>query len=126
MRFPTRRAGSGLIMAYVDPLDLVLTANCAGQPIQAVANDAVDPLNADRSEGIGELIGNGFHDRVSPCGATPRRCPLYLRAGGLRQANTQPARDNENRFCGITMPRPQLNTTLSHVLSDMARCKVSA
>jgi hypothetical protein len=42
--------------------DLALASQCIGHPAHAVADDAVDPVDADRRKGFGELIGDGLHD----------------------------------------------------------------
>ncbi len=62
MRLGAGRECGDLFVADVDPLDLALSSQRIGQPIQAVADDAMDPLDAGRREGLGELIRNGLHD----------------------------------------------------------------
>jgi hypothetical protein len=37
-------------MADMQPLDLFLLANSVGQAVQAIPDDAVDPLDASRGE----------------------------------------------------------------------------
>ena len=37
--------GRGLIVTQMYPLDLALTADCIGQPVQAVADDTIDPFH---------------------------------------------------------------------------------
>jgi hypothetical protein len=49
-----------LFVADVDPLDLALASQRIGRPVQAVADDAVDPLDPGRREGFSELIGDGL------------------------------------------------------------------
>jgi hypothetical protein len=44
------------------PLNLALAAKCIGQPVQAIADDAVNPLDADGFKGFGELICDGLHN----------------------------------------------------------------
>ena len=57
MRLGARREGRDLLVSDMDPFDLALAAKRVGQPVQAVANNAVDPLDANRGEYIRELIG---------------------------------------------------------------------
>ena len=65
MRLGTRREGRDLLVPDVDPLDLALAPQRVGQPIQAVADDAVDPLHARCGENLRELVRDGF-GHVSP------------------------------------------------------------
>ena len=60
MRLGAGREGGDLLVPDMDPLDLALPAERVGQPVQAVADDAVDPLDAGCGEGFGELIGHSF------------------------------------------------------------------
>ena len=46
VRLCTRRKGGNLLMADMHPLDLALAANGIGDAVQAIADDAVDPLYA--------------------------------------------------------------------------------
>jgi hypothetical protein len=48
MRFGAGRECSNLFMPHMKPRDLGLAAQRIGQPIQAVADDAIDPLDAGR------------------------------------------------------------------------------
>ena len=45
MRLGTGREGRDLLVSDVDPLDLALSSQRIGQPVEAVADDAVDPLD---------------------------------------------------------------------------------
>jgi hypothetical protein len=45
----------------MNPLDLALAADRIGQPVQAVADDAIDPLHAGGSEGFCKLSRDGLH-----------------------------------------------------------------
>jgi hypothetical protein len=49
-RFGTCRKCGNLFMADMQPLDLFLLANSVGQAVQAIPDDAVDPLDASRGE----------------------------------------------------------------------------
>jgi hypothetical protein len=55
-----RRKGGDFLDPDMHPFDLPLPPNGVGQAIQAVADDAVGPLNADCGEGFHKLISNGF------------------------------------------------------------------
>ncbi len=54
--------GRRLLVTNMHPLDLALAAKCIGQPVQAVADDAVNPLDAGGFKGFGELICYGLHN----------------------------------------------------------------
>lgn len=60
MRLGTRREGRDLLMTDMNPLDLALAPQRVGQPVQAVADDAVDTLHARRGENLRELVRDGF------------------------------------------------------------------
>jgi hypothetical protein len=49
-------------MPDMHPLDLVLGTDRIGKTVQAVADDAVDALDAGRRERLGELIRYCSHD----------------------------------------------------------------
>jgi len=84
MRLGTRCEGGDLPVPDVDPLHLALTPQRVGQPVQAVADDAVDPLHTRCREGFGELIGNGLHD-LAPCA---RRCISLAASATVTAAST--------------------------------------
>jgi hypothetical protein len=48
--------GSDFLVPDVNPFDLVLAAQRVGEPIEAVADDAIDPFDAGRDEDFGKLI----------------------------------------------------------------------
>src|SRR5216684_6230150 len=54
--------GRRLLVTNMHPLDLALAAKCIGQPVQAIADDAVNPLDAGGFKGFGELICDGLHN----------------------------------------------------------------
>jgi hypothetical protein len=60
MRLRARRKGSNLLVPDMHPLDLALAADRVGQPIQAVPDYAVNPLDAGRCERLRELISDGY------------------------------------------------------------------
>ena len=60
MRLGAGREGGDFFVPDVDPFDLALAADRVGQTVQAVADDAVDALDAGGREGFGELIRNVF------------------------------------------------------------------
>src|SRR5882757_2466113 len=51
-----------LLVTNMHPLDLALAAKCIGQPVQAIADEAVNPLDAGGFKGFGELICDGLHN----------------------------------------------------------------
>ena len=63
VRLGAGRKSRDLLVPDMHPLDLALAADRIGQPIQAVADDAIYPLHAGGSERFHELIGDCFsHD----------------------------------------------------------------
>ena len=70
MRLGTGREGGDFFVPDMDPLDLALAAQRFGQPIQAVADDAIDPLDAGGGKGFGELVRDGLHGFTPSNGLT--------------------------------------------------------
>jgi hypothetical protein len=66
MRLGAGREGGDLFMADVNPLDLALSSQRVGQPIEAVADNAVDSLDAGRRKGFSELIRHRPHYPLLP------------------------------------------------------------
>ena len=66
MRLGTRREGRDLLVPDMDPFDLTLAAKRVGQPVQAVANNAINPLDTRCGENLRELIRNGFGHVCAP------------------------------------------------------------
>ena len=62
MRLGAGREGRDFFMPDMHPLDLVLGADRIGESVQAVADDAIDALDAGCRKGCGELICYRFHD----------------------------------------------------------------
>src|SRR5260370_6915690 len=63
VRLGTGRESRALLVPHMHPFYLALASDRVGQPIQAVADDAIYPLHAGGSEGFCKLISNGFgHD----------------------------------------------------------------
>jgi hypothetical protein len=62
MRLGTGRESRDLFVPHMHPLDLALAADRIGQPVQAVADDAIDSLNAGGGESFSKLISDGLHD----------------------------------------------------------------
>jgi hypothetical protein len=62
VRLGTGRKGRDLLVPHMNPLDLSLAADRIGQPIQAVADDAIYPLYAGCSERFCKLISDSLHD----------------------------------------------------------------
>src|SRR5882724_8370854 len=50
------RESCDFLVPYMHPFDPALAADRIGQPVQAVADDAVNPLHAGGSEGFSKLI----------------------------------------------------------------------
>ena len=53
-------------MADVDPFDLPLATDRIGDPVEAIANDAVDALDTGHCEGLSELICHCTHNLGYP------------------------------------------------------------
>src|ERR1700748_308593 len=64
MRFGTRGESRHLFMPHMDPFNLALAPKRVGQPVQTIADNAVNSFDAGRGKGFGELIGDGLHDRA--------------------------------------------------------------
>src|SRR5450631_3271395 len=68
MRFRTRRKGGGLLMADMDPVYPPLLAHGFGDPVQAVANQAIDTPHA----GLSECLFNEIGDTINAHKNRPR------------------------------------------------------
>jgi hypothetical protein len=63
VRFATGRESRDLLVPHMHPFYLALPADRIGQTIQAIADDAVDPLDAGGGESFRKLISDCFgHD----------------------------------------------------------------
>src|SRR4029077_20572043 len=60
VRLGTGRESRDLLVPHMHPFDLALAADRIGQPIQAVADDAIYPLHTGCSEDFCELIRDCF------------------------------------------------------------------
>jgi hypothetical protein len=60
------RECSRFFMAHMDPFDLALAPKRVGQTIQAIADNAIDTLDACRGESLRELVRDGFGHITSP------------------------------------------------------------
>src|SRR5512132_3018846 len=82
MRLGTGRERGDLLVPDVNPRDLPLPADGVGQPVQAVADDSVDPLDTRSGEGFRELVSQGpSHDtspRAKPAVAATWAMPLPM------------------------------------------------
>jgi hypothetical protein len=68
VRLGSGSEGRGLLVTQMYPIDLALTADCIGQPVQAVADDTIDPFHAGDGEDFCKLVSDGFgRDDVSAC-----------------------------------------------------------
>src|SRR5882757_2660282 len=54
--------GRRLLVTNMHPLDLAVAAKRIGQPVQAIADDAVNPLDAGGFKSFSELICDGLHN----------------------------------------------------------------
>ena len=88
MRLSARREGSNFLVPDMKPLDLALAANRVGQTVQAIADDAVDPLDARGRQSLGELVGyclcHGTHSSLRSsalpnCASLLRTPPFNIR-----------------------------------------------
>ena len=59
MRLGTRGEGRDLLVPDMNPFDLALAAKRVGQPVQAVANNAINPLDARCGKNLRELVRDG-------------------------------------------------------------------
>jgi hypothetical protein len=60
VRLGTGRESRDLLVAHMHPFDLALAADRIGQPVQAIADDAIYSLHAGCSEDFCELIRDCF------------------------------------------------------------------
>ena len=74
---PEERVGSLLIILHLS------IGFRRRETVQAIADDAINPLDAHRREGIGELVCNGRHP-LAPCLGLPRGIADRLRAAVTR------------------------------------------
>jgi len=58
MRLGTGREGRDLLVPNVDPLDLALSPQSVGEAVEAIADNAIDPLDASRGQRLDELISH--------------------------------------------------------------------
>jgi hypothetical protein len=83
MRLGASRECCNFLVTDMHPLDLALAAQRVCETVQAIADDAVNPLDANRREGVGELVRNGRHPLA------PSRIVAAI-IGRLRAAGTRP------------------------------------
>jgi hypothetical protein len=67
MRLGARRERGNLLVPNMHPLDLALATDGVGQPVQAVPDNAVNPLDAGRCERLRELISDRYWPCTPPC-----------------------------------------------------------
>ena len=53
------REGGDLLMANMQPFDAAMPAKRVGESVQAVADDAIDALDACCGEDLDHLVGDG-------------------------------------------------------------------
>ena len=66
MRFGARREGRDFLVPDMNPFDLALAAKRVGQPVQAIADNAINPLDPRCGENLRELVRDGFDHISSP------------------------------------------------------------
>jgi hypothetical protein len=64
MRLSAGRECGCLLVAHMNPLDFPLAPDRVGQAVEAVADDAIDPLDANRCKRFGELVSYGLGHAV--------------------------------------------------------------
>jgi hypothetical protein len=63
MSFRTRGEGCRLLVSGMDPLDVAAFTEGFRQPVQAVANDAVNALDTGGMQNLGKNVSDlGFHN----------------------------------------------------------------
>ena len=60
VRVSACRERGHLLVARVQPLDAAVAAQRVGEPVEAVADDAVDPAHAGRGQGFHHLVRYGL------------------------------------------------------------------
>ena len=58
--FACGRKGGGLLVPDMDPFDLALASQRVGQPIETVADDAIDPTDTRDRKNVSKLIRYGL------------------------------------------------------------------
>jgi hypothetical protein len=58
IRLGAGRESRDLLVAHMHPFDLGLAADRIGQPVQAIADDVIDPLHAGCSEDFCKLVSD--------------------------------------------------------------------
>jgi hypothetical protein len=66
MRFGTRGESRRLFMPHMDPFNLALAPKRVGQPVQTIADNAIDTLDACRGKCLRELVSDGFDHITFP------------------------------------------------------------
>ena len=109
MRLGARGESGDLLVSDVHPFDLALAADRIGQTIQAIADNAVDPLDAGRREDLRELIGYGLRHPSLSCRDDLRKPRASY---DLRVTRSSPGREIEfkagwRRRAYANIARPQ-------------------
>src|ERR1700722_12046720 len=76
MRLGACREGGNFFVPDMDPFDLALPAERIRQTVQAVADNAIDPLDACCGQSFRELISDGCHD-FAPSSAADATAPMW-------------------------------------------------
>src|ERR1700731_4535554 len=118
VRFGAGRESCNLLVPDVNPLDLALPPQRVGEAVEAIADNAIDPLDARCSQGLGELVGDCLCHLPSP---SAYKCaellgPSFSYRCGLQNISSispPPIRANY-RWSGATIKLPfrKLNLNL--------------
>ena len=101
MRFGTGREGRDLLVPDMDPLDLALAADGIRQPVQAVADEAVDAFHAGSGQDLDELFGQRLRHEAPP----PMRIVRRGAGGPMRRGANYVAQHPAAGRCPISKAR---------------------
>src|SRR5262249_42052373 len=109
-----------LLVPDVNPFDLALAAQRVGQPVETVADDAVNAFDSRRHENVGELIRDPLCHRSFPFRAPQRKiwaCPAGV--GSMFKRFPGAARRRCRRVCAGTARRhrSEIRRTMGSSLS---------
>ena len=64
LRLGTGGESRDLLVPHMHQYDLALATDRIGQPVQAVAEDAIYPLHTGRGEGLCKLVSNSLNSEI--------------------------------------------------------------